>query len=133
MSDDIRQIIEQIKRRNHFHEIEVKEFALPEEGWADKIAKNSKMKTNQLRKVFNSIKLIDQRNKDRKDNDPFDDPELYMILPYLAYAKGRNLISEEFYDLIREIIPKKIKTVQDFRRFCEFMTAIVAYHKKYSK
>jgi len=132
---NIKSIIENIKKYNHFHEVEIKEFALPKEGWADQIANALKkqMKTTQLRKVFNSIKLLEQKNRDKKAEDEFDDPKLYMILPYLAYAKGRKFIPPDFYELIKVIIQEKIETVGDFRRFCEFMTAIVAYHKQYSK
>jgi len=132
---NIQNIIKEINNCEQFHKVEIKKFALPEEGWADQIAEamKRKMNTTQLRKVFNSIKLLEQKNRDKKDEDKFDDPKLYMILPYLAYAKGRKFIPPDFYDLIKVIIQEKIKTVGDFRRFCEFMTAIVAYHKQYSK
>ena len=64
--NEIQKIIEEIKKKDNFGETEVKKFAFPDDcqkpngcdTWADKIAKSlgSKMKTAQLRKVFNSIK-----------------------------------------------------------------------------
>ncbi|OGP93884.1 MAG: type III-A CRISPR-associated protein Csm2, partial [Deltaproteobacteria bacterium RBG_16_47_11] len=118
-----------------FGNVDVKEFA-KEEGWANDFAKSlgEKMKTTQLRKVFTSIKLMEQGVKGKVGSDPFDNPELYMLLPQMAYAKARKLIIPEFYDLAKTIINDgMIKNVGDFRRFAQFMTAIVAYHKQYGK
>jgi len=131
---NINKIKDLIEEKESFKEVTIKEFALPD-GWANKIAEDlgNKMKTAQLRKVFNSIKLMEQKIKDENKQNKFDDPNLYMLLPHLAYAKGKKLIPNEFYELMKVIISNKIKTIGDFERFCEFMTAIVAYHKQYSK
>ena len=135
--EKVEEIIKKIEKEKSFSHIDVKTFALPKEenGWADIIAYNlgRKMKTAQLRKVFDSLKQMEQKVRGRKDEEEFNDPKLYMILPHLAYAKGRGLITSEFYNLIKTIIPEKIKTIGDFKKFCDFMTAIVAYHKQYSK
>ncbi len=131
-------IIEFIKNKRSFKEVAVTDFA-PANGWSDQIAKKlgEKMKTAQLRKFFTSIKSMEQKTKDKDKNAAFNDPSLYMLIPYLAYAKARKLIIPDFYNLVKEIIGDgksgKIKTVEDFHRFVEFMTAIVAYHKQYSK
>jgi len=132
-------IIDEITKKGSFGEIEVTDFAPPKK-WADLIAKEylgKEMKTTQLRKVFTTIKQIEIKVKGKKDMDPFDDPALYMMLPHLAYAKARGFIKSEFYDLVKTIVGDgesgKIKSVKDFKRFSEFMTAIVAYHKQYSK
>lgn len=132
------EIIQAIKAINSFKEVSIISFA-PSDKWSDQIAKKlgDKMKTTQLRKFFTSIKLMEQKIKGKDKAMIFNDPSLYMLLPYLAYAKARNLISQEFYNLIKVIIGDgkngKIKTVEDFQRFVTFMTAIVAYHKQYSK
>ncbi|PIS38398.1 MAG: type III-A CRISPR-associated protein Csm2, partial [Nitrospirae bacterium CG08_land_8_20_14_0_20_52_24] len=105
----------------------------PPEKWADTIAKDQDMKTTQLRKVFTSIKQIELRVKGEDDEKDFNDSSLFMLVPHLAYAKARGFIKADFYELIKTIIGNgqngKIKKVKDFRRFSEFMTAIVAYHK----
>lgn len=131
-------IIQSIRQKGSFKEISVMEFA-PADRWADTIARSlgEKMKTTQLRKVFTTIKLIEQRVKIRKKESPLDEPMLYMLMPHLAYAKARKLINDDFYNLIKEILGDgqsgKLKTAEDFLRFSEFMTAIVAYHKLYGK
>jgi len=132
---ELKEIIRQIKDKREFGKVDVKEFA-KEDGWANDFAKSlgEKMKTTQLRKVFTSIKLMEQGVKGKVGSDPFDNPELYMLLPQMAYAKARKLIIPEFYDLAKTIINDgMIKNVGDFRRFAQFMTAIVAYHKQYGK
>lgn len=131
----IEKIIEEIKNRRKFKEVKVDEFAKAE-SWADLIAQSlgDKMKTTQLRKVFTSIKLMDQRTKGKLESEQFNDPDLYMLLPQMAYAKARKLIIPEFYDLIKTVINDgKIVDIGDFRRFVQFLTAIVAYHKQHSK
>jgi CRISPR-associated protein Csm2 len=135
----MKQIIDAINKKGSFGDIEVTEYA-PAGKWADVIAKDylgKEMKTTQLRKVFTTIKQMDLKVKGKQDTDAFNDPALYMLIPNLAYAKARGFIKSEFYELIKAIVgdaqSSKIKKVKDFKRFSEFMTAIVAYHKQYSK
>ncbi len=134
----MKEIIEKINEEGSFSRIRVTEFAPPGK-WAEKIAENlgDKMKTTQLRKVFTAIKQIDLRVKGKQDEEKFNDPSLFMLVPQLAYAKARGFIKPDFYELLKNIIGDgqsgKIRTVGDFKRFSEFMTAIVAYHKQYSK
>lgn len=95
------------------------------------------MKTSQLRKVFSEIKRIELLIKGERDEAIFENSDLLLLLPQMAYAKARDLIQPDFYEIIKLIIGKggnetKIKTVEDFRKFVELMTAIVAYHKQYS-
>jgi CRISPR-associated protein Csm2 len=111
-----------------------KEFA-PIGGWADKIAfelksAKPKLNTSQLRKIFTEIKSIcDNREKVLQDKTP-----LYLLYPKLAYAKGRELMPEVFYNLIVACLDK-LKDgkadEEDFKNFGDFMTAIVAYNKQY--
>lgn len=131
---NVKDITDQIKQKESFKDVKVEDFAKAD-GWADIIAKElgGKMKTNQLRKVFNAIKLMDQKVKGKKEEELFNDPDLYMLMPQLAYAKARKLIDDGFYELVKAVINEKIKDVGDFKRFTQFMTAIVAYHKQYSK
>lgn len=133
--ETVKGITAEIKQKKSFKEVKVEDFAKAD-GWADIIAKElgSKMKTNQLRKVFNAIKLMDQKAKGKQEDESFSDPDLYMLMPQLAYAKARKLIDDDFYTLVKTVINEnKIKSVGDFRRFTQFMTAIVAYHKQYNK
>ncbi|MFH1581739.1 MAG: type III-A CRISPR-associated protein Csm2 [Pseudomonadota bacterium] len=121
-----------------FKDVSIIEFAPPGK-WAEKIAnQNKKMNTTQLRKVFTTIKSLELKVKGKKMEDKFDEPELYMLIPLLAYAKGRKVIPPDsgFYEMMKAIIGDgitgKIQTVGDFKQFVNFMTAIIAYHKEAS-
>ncbi len=133
----ISEIIGEINSANKLSEVLTPDKFAPPEGWADKIASsfksgNNSLKTSQLRKIFSEVKSICQRQKKGISKDK---TELYLLYPKLAYAKGRNLMPKEFYDLLVSCI-KKLQLngdEKDFETFEEFMTAIVAYNKQYDK
>lgn len=132
----ITEITEEINKKSNFSEISIEEIA-PHGKWAFQVANSlgDKMKTHQLRKVFNELKRIEIQQKGKQKDEVFNEPKIYLIIPQLAYARARDLIGKDFYDLIKTIIGNsakttKLKKVEDYRRFIEFMTAIVAYHKK---
>jgi CRISPR-associated protein Csm2 len=57
-----------------------------------------------------------------------------MMMPMLAYAKGRKLIPQSFYDLMKICFgAEKCKTVEDFNQAVSFLEAILAYQKYYEK
>lgn len=95
-----------------------------------KSIKDKEMKTTQLRKFFGHIKKLDAQTKGKKSTDAFESTKISLIMPELAYALGRKLISNDFYDLIKECLnASKIKTVADFKNFVDFLSAVLAYHK----
>ena len=136
----MKQIIEMIGKAGSFKDIEISQFA-PADAWADRIAKElgSKMKATQLRKVFSTIKSLEQRVKAKNEKYDFNEPDLLLLIPNLAYAKARKppLITDDFYKLMKAIIGDgrsgKIKKNEDYLVFTKFMTAIVAFHKQYDK
>lgn len=112
-------------------ELKPEDYTL-KDGIADRIAeKKGKMKFTQIRKFFGHIKEIEKKIKGKKDDSPIDVSELYMLMPELAYGYGREVVSKEFYDVMKICIAgKKIQTVKDFNRFVELLTAVIAYHKE---
>lgn len=128
-----------ISDNRRFNELEPDDFA-PPNGAGDVLAKFFKnMKVTQLHKVFSKVKKLEKDvKKDREgDSGSFKgSSELFLLMPELAYAKGRKLISGEFYQLIKGIVGDKdttqIKTNADFKKFVQFLTAILAYHKLYA-
>lgn len=96
-----------------------------------------KMKPTQLRKFFHAVKEKERRVKGDKDSDNISsaiNTELRLLIPELAYAKGRELITQDFYDLMRCCLSAEtLKTVGDLRVFMQFLTAILAYHKFHEK
>jgi CRISPR type III-A-associated protein Csm2 len=137
-------ILAEIEKVQSFSEITAEKYATPG-GFADQIAEHSmkkEMKTTQLRKFFSKVKNLETKLKGKKKEELLSNEfmnDMYMILPELAYSKARGLIKKDFYEIITTIIrskekqsnqyKSKLKTVEDFRNFSKFMTAIVAYKK----
>jgi CRISPR-associated protein Csm2 len=115
-----------------FSEKLIKIFLEPK-GIAEAIASTITFKPTQLRKIFHQLKTIKQSLKG-KDKINGDEVHIIKILPLLAYSKGRNLISEDFYELIKALISKVRESGQteDFSKFVDIFEAIVAYHKYYN-
>lgn len=110
------------------------QFAEPEQ-IADKIAESYELKPTQLRKVFHALKEKERmiRAKGLKDEDELDvsiTTGIRLLLPEIAYARGRKLIPQEFYELMCVCLSSnKLKKVGDLKVLMEFLTAILAYHK----
>lgn len=130
--EQIDPIIARIQKVNSFSEIKAEEYALPK-GFAERIARGERdMKTAQLRKFFTKIKNLEKKLQGKSKNETLSNEfknEVYLIIPELAYSKSRGLIKQGFFEIITTAIRDKLKTVDDFRNFSRFMTAIVAYKK----
>ncbi len=139
--DEITEITQKIKKAKNLSDVLKPEVFAPPNGWADKITKQLKeqhnkdkkipeLKTSQLRKIFAEVKdICEKRIKGLTD----DNTELYLLYPKLAYAQGRDLMPRNFYELLIACLDKLKNNAdkKDFKRFEEFMTAIVAYNKQY--
>lgn len=119
------------------------DYAVPG-GDADGVAGDiKKVKTTQLRKFFNKIKTLHQKAKRKKSVDDIKDIkiEILKLMPELIYAKGRGVITDEFYELMEGCLLKsegkkrvcRFNSFGEFDNFMNFLEAVVAYHKKYSK
>ena len=106
-----------------------KDLYLPE-GKAHVIANNLRdMKVNQIRKIFDMISKADELAKSGKFEQASE--ALFMVVPMVAYATGRELIRPtEFNDFIQTIISdKRIKSAADVSTLHLFMQSILAYTK----
>ncbi|HHV45567.1 MAG TPA: type III-A CRISPR-associated protein Csm2 [Tissierellia bacterium] len=141
-NNPIEEVIREINKANTLKDAFIPEkYALPG-GWADKVASNigrgkdAGMNSNQLRKVFTQLKAIEEKVNRNSDDKLTREQmnEILLLMPQVAYAHGRSLISTHFYNLLKECItPKKIKDREDYRSFVKFYTAVVAYSKMYNK
>ncbi|MBN1935625.1 MAG: type III-A CRISPR-associated protein Csm2 [Anaerolineae bacterium] len=117
--------------------LSIEDFAEPDK-LADRLARSYKdrLKATQLRRFFHAIKSIERGMRGYKDEQslPIEiRSKLLPLMPELAYARGRNLIPEDFYGLMKACLAsKKLQTVGDFRRLTLFLTAVLAYHKLYA-
>jgi CRISPR-associated protein Csm2 len=134
---DANQVIDEISKLATMRDLSPSRFA-DETGLANTLAKSfgkDGLKATQLRKVFHALKEIERKvNREikggrKKKNDTFETQELTLLMPDLAYAKGRGLIPDEFYKVLRLSLRDKVKTYEDFERAMQFIEAVMAYHK----
>lgn len=95
--------------------------------------KEKNLKTNQIRKVLNSVRKIEIEQKKREN---FSTEELIFLKPTLAYAAKRIDEKEksrpgELFNYAISLTIDKVKGAEDFERFMKYVQSIVAYHKFY--
>jgi CRISPR-associated protein Csm2 len=133
---EVESILEKIKQLEMLKDLKEKDFA-DENGYADTIANNLRgMKTTQLRKFFDSIREIKEKLKKGSWEDV--EADFYLLKPKIAHARGRNLIPEEFNELMK-VCMKKVdigedtdKKKKNFEKMVAFLEAVVAYHRYYN-
>ena len=84
-----------------------------------KLAKN--LKTSQIRKVYGAVKKIQM-------SDEFNQNELIMLKPKLAYAAARKPEVEALKNTLTQAI-NQVDNSDKFKNFVSFFEAILAYHK----
>ncbi|MDR7666819.1 type III-A CRISPR-associated protein Csm2 [Methanosarcina sp. Z-7115] len=137
-NNEIGKILDEIGKLEMLKDLSIKLIA-DENGYADKIAHTLRnMKTAQLRRFFGAIKLIERTIEEENSEKAWDEveAEFYLLKPKIAYAKGRKLIPEEFYQVLKVSLNKiNVGTnedkIENFKRFVKFLESIVAYHKFY--
>lgn len=84
-----------------------------------KLAKD--LKTSQIRKIYSAVKKIEWSG--------FDQNQLILLKPKLAYASARHKPVEQLKDALVEAIDQVGDDAQKFQNFVSFFEAILAYHK----
>ncbi|WP_220681946.1 type III-A CRISPR-associated protein Csm2 [Methanofollis formosanus] len=131
-----KEYIKKIQGVTSLNEITVDEIAR-EDGIAERAAKDfGSLKPSQLRRLFGVVKKIENTLTDRAWPDV--EAEFYMIRPLLAYAKGRDLIPQDFYTLVTVAMQKvpvgdDVQKKANYKTFVYLLESIVAYHKYYHK
>lgn len=137
-NNEIGKILDEIGKLNMLKDLSIKLIA-DENGYADQIAHTLRnMKTAQLRRFFGAIKSIERTIEEDNSEKAWGEveAEFYLLKPKIAYAKGRKLIPEEFYQVLKVSLNKiNVGTnedkIENFKRFVKFLESIVAYHKFY--
>jgi len=127
--------MEEIRKVRNLSELSVDAIA-KEDGIAEQAAKEFKINTTQLRKFFDQAKSIEANLKERGWEDVSGD--FAMLRPILAYAKGRKLIPELFYQFMTTSMGKVVSedeemTRKNYQRFIQILESLVAYRKYYGE
>jgi len=139
----LKTIKEEIEQYANLAQMDIVELTR-ENGIADTVIKGVReLKITQLRRFFDSIKSIEAMIDDTSDWDRKVHVRFAMLRPYLANARGRNLIEPEFYDFIKTCMDKVIcqpengkidvkQTLDNFELFVQIMESLVAYYRYYN-
>lgn len=136
---EVKEVIDKIRGLKNFAEYNIEDFS-KEDGDADRVAKAlaRSIKASQLRRFYGYAKEIEERLSKEESWDKVD-AKFWMLQPQLAYAKGRNVINDDFYQLMTSCLNKVGKEPDEearkksYARFMKFFEAIVAYHRYYRK
>lgn len=100
-------------------------------GRNEKGFENGKNKSTQLRKFYDELVMWDQRIKTNPGN--FDEylPLIRMINAKVAYAKGRNLVDESYFQLMKCCLGQ-VKDMDTFTNCKRFLEAFMGFYKMHS-
>jgi len=130
---EVDKIIKEIDKLQMLNQLKTKDFA-DENGFADKVAQKIRgTKTAQLYKFFASIRKMQKGLKQTHEWNGIEGA-FYLLKPQIAYAKGRELIQNEFYRILMALFSKvdvgtNDEKIENFNKMVQFLEAIVAFHK----
>ncbi|UJR60858.1 type III-A CRISPR-associated protein Csm2 [Dickeya zeae] len=112
---------------SQLHKPEATFFDDDAQAFAERLDQRGKKdKPTQLRRFYDQLQQLEQRiNGDKHDFDTYL-PEIRMISAHLAYAKGRELISDEFCKTMQNLI-RSIDTCQHLKNGRLFFEATLGF------
>lgn len=84
----------------------------------------------QIRKFYDEILRLDNIAQTRPNSWNTVEPQLHLVIAKAAYAKGRDLVSDNFLNFIRESVFQVTKP-DDLRIFATFFEALMGFYKLY--
>lgn len=122
-------------------------FYLCDKNLNDRFPGNNALTTSQMRNIFGEIKRIEANlnfpsqkeenawEKAYKEFKAFK-PQILLLYPKMAYNAARQLEKRRDSRIkqFREVLEKALNVVDNqdqYKRFCQFVEGIVAYHKVY--
>lgn len=98
---------------------------------AGKTLAEKRLTTSQIRRIYGEIKRIQMKMEKSWDEGKHS---FYLLKPKVAYTYGREknvgmLIFKKIFDIAYD----KVTDAKSYENFCNFMEAVLAYHKAYTK
>ncbi|MCF8000005.1 MAG: type III-A CRISPR-associated protein Csm2 [Methylococcaceae bacterium] len=88
-------------------------------------------KSTQLRKYYDELCMWDQKIKQNPDNYAEYLPLIKMLNAKVAYAKGRDLVDQNFVDLMRHCLNQVTIEKKTFETCKRFFEAFMGFYKMY--
>ena len=94
---------------------------------AGKFMANNGLTNSKIRSIYGEIKRI-QMGEFEKERSSF-----YLLRPKMAYALGRDERNEglKLFKLVFDLSSTYVTDQKSYQNFCNFIEAILAYHKSY--
>ena len=89
---------------------------------------SSRDKQSQIRRFYDEVIRLNSRATARPNEWENIKPLVYMLTAKAAYARGRNLISDEFLKFIKDYV-NQIEEPEDLNVFSNFFEAFMGYYK----
>jgi len=86
-------------------------------------------KPTQLRKFYEEVIMWEQKASLHPDKFGEYLPFIRMLNAKVAYAKGRNLVDDQFVTMISECL-KQVESAETLRTFKLFMEAFMGFYKQ---
>ncbi|MFH1293917.1 MAG: type III-A CRISPR-associated protein Csm2 [Pseudomonadota bacterium] len=87
-------------------------------------------KRTQIRKFYDEVLRLDMEAKTRPQEWDNILPLIHMMVAKAAYARGRNLVSDNFLNFIKTSI-KQISAWDDLRIFANFFEAFMGFYRQH--
>lgn len=87
-------------------------------------------KSSQLRRYFDEVVRLNTKVK--SDGASMDTilPQVHMLLSKVAYARGRNLVTADFVEMMKSGI-YQVHDADDLHVFANFLESFMGYYKMY--
>jgi CRISPR type III-A-associated protein Csm2 len=89
----------------------------------------NKNKSSQIRKYFDSCRIIEGKYKIKRDFD-FVISELLKLIPLMENSRGKKHITDEFYDFFERNVEEAVKSPNHFQKgFMAHFESIIGFYK----
>jgi len=88
-------------------------------------------KRTQIRKFYDEVLSLDAEAQANPDETRWQVilPQLHLLIAKAAYAKGRELVSDNFLTFIKDTINGQVKTPDDLKIFATFFEAFMGFYR----
>jgi len=103
---------------------------------AEKLAKdigaegNNVNKSTQLRRYYDEVVRLATQAKASTANMDLILPQVHMLVAKVAYAKGRNLVTDSFVQMMKSGI-SQVENKEDLQVFANFLESFMGFYKMY--
>jgi len=89
--------------------------------------------SSQLRRFFDEITRLNIKAQSNVEPWELIMPQVHMMVAKVAYAKGRDLVTDSFVSLFGDTIRDQVQDKDDLQTFTSFFETFIGFYKSYRK